>query len=268
MSITKTRLALAIVFVVAFIAPTIALATHQFSDVDDTAFYAEPVEWAKEFGITTGKSPTEFAPNDGVTRGESVTFLQRYDTNVVYPQAGRVAASSDGFIDNWDGSLLSISASVDAPADGYIVVTYNINLTSDADETGTGFDYVESDIWSSSERVSNLHTTEIDFDSVFNSESASVQATLAVAEGLHTFTGFSNLDSGTTASKLGFVGGRSISVQFFPFDGDGASPSTFGPLSISSTNQAELIDAMAANMPGLNIAGGLQARLDWFTRAE
>jgi len=89
MTITIRKLHLAIaVLAVALITPATAFATHIFSDVPDVpdvAFYADPVEWAFNNEITTGKSPTQFAPLDGVTRGESVTFLNRYDTNVVQP---------------------------------------------------------------------------------------------------------------------------------------------------------------------------------------
>ncbi len=83
-TLSKTKLAIA-VFVVALLAPATALATHIFDDVDDSKFYAEPVEWAADNGITTGKTPTSFAPDDGVTRGEAVTFLKRYNDNVVEP---------------------------------------------------------------------------------------------------------------------------------------------------------------------------------------
>jgi hypothetical protein len=83
-TIKKLHLALG-VLVVALIAPATALATHVFDDVPDGAFYAGPVEWAADNGITTGKSPTTFDPLAAVTRGESVTFLNRYDTKVVQP---------------------------------------------------------------------------------------------------------------------------------------------------------------------------------------
>jgi S-layer homology domain len=89
--ITKTKLALAIL-AVALLAPAAALATNVFADVDDGAFYAAPVEWAFNNNITTGKTATSFAPLDDVTRGESVTFLKRYDDNIVQPA---IAALSD-----------------------------------------------------------------------------------------------------------------------------------------------------------------------------
>jgi len=76
-TISKSKLAIAIVAVALFI-PSTAMAFHVFDDVPDGKFYADPVEWAFDNGITTGKTATTFAPDDNVTRGEAVTFLKRY----------------------------------------------------------------------------------------------------------------------------------------------------------------------------------------------
>jgi S-layer homology domain len=128
--ITKTKLALAIL-AIALLAPAAALANNIFADVDDGAFYADPVDWAFNNNITTGKTPTSFAPLDNVTRGESVTFLKRYDDNIVQPAlatlTGDVAANTSS-IDalptiytarvNSDGSLGSGSAGVTASKGG------------------------------------------------------------------------------------------------------------------------------------------------------
>ena len=85
-TLSKTKLAIA-VLAVALVVPATALATHVFDDVDDGRFYAEPIEWAADNGITTGVSsnPPLFAPERNVTRGENVTFLKRYDDNIVQP---------------------------------------------------------------------------------------------------------------------------------------------------------------------------------------
>lgn len=88
--LTRIRLGVAIAAVVALV-PATAVATHVFSDVDDSRFFAAAVEWASENKITTGTSATTFDPDRGVTRGESVTFLNRYDTNVVKPAIAAAA---------------------------------------------------------------------------------------------------------------------------------------------------------------------------------
>jgi S-layer homology domain len=54
---------------------------HGFTDVDDTAFYAEPVRWLKDQGITTGTSATTYSPDDVVTRGQMAAFLHRMATD-------------------------------------------------------------------------------------------------------------------------------------------------------------------------------------------
>ncbi len=57
--------------------PQVTNKEHSFVDVDAKEFYYEPVLWAVEKGITTGKTSTTFAPNANVNRGETVTFLYR-----------------------------------------------------------------------------------------------------------------------------------------------------------------------------------------------
>ena len=48
-----------------------------FVDVPDDAYYATPVAWAVEHGITNGTSATTFSPNNTCTRAQVVTFLWR-----------------------------------------------------------------------------------------------------------------------------------------------------------------------------------------------
>lgn len=48
-----------------------------FTDVSDSADYAQAVAWAVERGITVGTSKTTFTPAATCTRGQIVTFLYR-----------------------------------------------------------------------------------------------------------------------------------------------------------------------------------------------
>lgn len=48
-----------------------------FSDVSADAYYAEPVSWDVEKGITSGVSALEFAPDTICSRGQIGTFLNR-----------------------------------------------------------------------------------------------------------------------------------------------------------------------------------------------
>ena len=49
-----------------------------FVDVSQREYFAEPVAWAVENGITNGMTETSFAPYAACTRGQIVTFLWRY----------------------------------------------------------------------------------------------------------------------------------------------------------------------------------------------
>ena len=49
----------------------------EFTDVPENLYYALPVDWAVQKGITTGMSENSFAPDSECTRGQIVTFLWR-----------------------------------------------------------------------------------------------------------------------------------------------------------------------------------------------
>lgn len=51
--------------------------TLNFNDVADDAYYAAPVKWAVENGITTGTSSTAFSPDMTCTRAQILTFIWR-----------------------------------------------------------------------------------------------------------------------------------------------------------------------------------------------
>lgn len=50
-----------------------------FTDVDDSAWYAEAVNYCKEHGLMSGVSDTKFAPNEPVTRAQLASVLYRLD---------------------------------------------------------------------------------------------------------------------------------------------------------------------------------------------
>ncbi|HBU02851.1 MAG TPA: S-layer homology domain-containing protein, partial [Acidimicrobiaceae bacterium] len=63
---------------------------HGFDDVEASAYYDEPVAWAKATGITMGVGPTRFGPADNVDRAQIATFLFRYHHNVAAASGSRV----------------------------------------------------------------------------------------------------------------------------------------------------------------------------------
>ena len=52
-----------------------AAGAHPFTDVPDSAWYAQPVRWALENGITSGISPTQFGAGKACSRAQVITFL-------------------------------------------------------------------------------------------------------------------------------------------------------------------------------------------------
>ncbi len=48
-----------------------------FVDVPVSAWYAEPVKWAVDRGITNGTSPTTFSPDNTCTKAQIITFIWR-----------------------------------------------------------------------------------------------------------------------------------------------------------------------------------------------
>ncbi len=55
--------------------------TPVFTDVSKDSSYYQAISWAREYGITEGKTDTLFGPNDPITRGQMVAFLYRYYVN-------------------------------------------------------------------------------------------------------------------------------------------------------------------------------------------
>ena len=49
-----------------------------FGDVHEDAFYAVPIQWMSDNGITTGTSPGCFSPGNNVTRADVAVFVHRY----------------------------------------------------------------------------------------------------------------------------------------------------------------------------------------------
>ena len=71
---------------IGLISVTAGAAQLPFTDVAADAYYAEPVAWAVEKGITNGMTETTFVPDGSCTRGQVVTFLYRYFSAAEDPQ--------------------------------------------------------------------------------------------------------------------------------------------------------------------------------------
>ncbi|MEM8706525.1 MAG: S-layer homology domain-containing protein [Actinomycetota bacterium] len=68
-----------------------------FVDVDRSRYWAQPIDWLFDAGITTGTSPSTFSPEDPVTRGQMATFLWRMEGRESAPQSGFSDVRRDRF---------------------------------------------------------------------------------------------------------------------------------------------------------------------------
>ena len=95
-----SRLAVGIgIAAVALTATAVALAQGigTFRDIPDNHYAYDSVQWAVLNGITVGcRDGTYFCPETYVNRAQSVTFLHRYQNNVIRPLENRVRALESG----------------------------------------------------------------------------------------------------------------------------------------------------------------------------
>jgi uncharacterized protein YkwD len=68
-----------------------------FGDVPAGAFFAAPVQWMVDSGITSGTGPGCFSPDATTTRGEVATFIHRW--------LGQPASGGEPFVDVGDGDF-------------------------------------------------------------------------------------------------------------------------------------------------------------------
>ena len=83
-------------------------AAMSFSDVADTAWYADAVKYAYENGLMTGVSESEFAPDGTATRAQIVTILWRLAGSPAVNYALRYADADEGA---WYGEAVRWAAS-------------------------------------------------------------------------------------------------------------------------------------------------------------
>ena len=83
-------------------------AAMSFSDVADTAWYADAVKYAYENGLMTGVSESEFAPDGTATRAQIVTILWRLAGSPEVNYALRYADADEGA---WYGEAVRWAAS-------------------------------------------------------------------------------------------------------------------------------------------------------------
>jgi len=210
--------------------PIAVYATHQFTDVSDSAFYSNSVDWMKDNGITVGCNPpsnTKYCPNDNVSRGEMAVFLKRVsEKNVV--DAGELQgftaaqltprAAFNNTNDAPDQAAFTLPTTITAPAPGILLMSggvdaFGFGATSDS-QYFCEFE-VDGVPVTGSRRTSN-----IDNDSTDNhSEDCTTSGALTVTAGTHTIE--FHVDG--QIANIG-LNNASVSAVWIPFDGNGNTP--------------------------------------------
>jgi hypothetical protein len=216
--------------------PIAVYASHQFTDVPDSAFYSNSVTWMKDNGITVGCNPpanTKYCPNDNVTRGEMAVLMKRLSEKKVVDAATAVNADNadtlEGFTaaelaprtafnstDSAGGGDFTLSTPITAPAAGILL----LSATIDADNF-TASDFYTCSLKIDGGLVSGTNmAAELNGSAVVNrSENCTTTGAAVVAAGTYT------IDFDVTAvAPSTFLTAASVWVLWVPLDGTGAIP--------------------------------------------
>lgn len=158
--------------------------TPNFNDVADDAYYAAPVKWAVENGITTGTSSTAFSPDMTCTRAQILTFIWRAAGS---PTASAVNPFSDVTADDYyynaaiwayENSMVTGSTfDADTPCTRSSTVTYLwkfngspvLGIPSLFEDVSDDAEYADAVSWALTEEVtSGISDTEFAPDMICN----------------------------------------------------------------------------------------------------
>jgi hypothetical protein len=223
--------------------PIAVYASHQFTDVSDSAFFSNSVTWMKDNGITVGCNPpsnTKYCPGDNVTRGEMAVFLKRLSENQVVDAATAVNADHADNATNADNAetldafsanqLLrvafgstddapnangdAVSATITAPQAGWLILSGSIDAFGNGDAYACSLT-VDGGLVSGTFRGSLVNS--ISGHTNNSSENCST-------------TGVHQVTAGSTVA-LTIANWNSVSLNdatvwalYVPFDGDGNTP--------------------------------------------
>lgn len=115
-------------------------ASKAFADVAADAWYAKPVQWAVDLGITAGVSADAFGVGQPVTRAQTVTFLYANDMKaaLVHNYADLVAAIND----TEPKIKLADDFSIEGEETAAIVIGYPVVLDGNNATIDFGFEVV------------------------------------------------------------------------------------------------------------------------------
>ncbi len=124
----------------------------QFTDVTTQDYFADPVVWAVENGVTAGTGPDTFGPHNTCTTAQIITFLWRaYGSPAPTVTAPFLDISGDDYYADaaaWAGEKEMISGDVfggNAPATRAATMTYLWKLAGQPNAGAAGFSDVPAD---------------------------------------------------------------------------------------------------------------------------
>ena len=131
-----------------------------FADVSGSAYYAQPVAWAVQQGITTGTSKTQFSPGSTCTQGQIITFLWRSKGS---PKPAKAVTGSEYYAAavQWarEQGLIDGTFSAKAPCTRAMVVTYLWKLAGSPQAGSAGFadvagtPYEQAVVWAVDQKI-------------------------------------------------------------------------------------------------------------------
>ena len=145
--------------------------TTNFSDVPETMYYFEPVQWAVSKGITNGTSPTTFSPNETCSQAHILTFLWRSmgspEPTIASPYSHAGVTSNQyfykAFVWAWEKGMISNTAhDPNAPCSRSDVVSYLWKLDgrekvgkSNFKDVPASADYAQAVAWAVQNGITN-----------------------------------------------------------------------------------------------------------------
>lgn len=123
--------------------------TH-FSDVSDSDYYADAVDWAVSEGITTGTTDTTFSPDSTCTTAQILTFLWRANGSPAPAGSNAAVPAGQYYSDavNWayeNGLISGSTFNAAAPCTRSATVTYLWKLAGSPAATTATFTDVAAD---------------------------------------------------------------------------------------------------------------------------
>ena len=120
-----------------------------FTDVPADAYYANPVKWAVEKGITSGTSDTTFGPDDTCTTAQILMFLWRANGSPMPTKTSDAVPAGQYYTDAASWAIekgLTDEFSADTPATRAATVTYLWKLAGKPAASAAAFTDVDADM--------------------------------------------------------------------------------------------------------------------------